>query len=363
MVEWCKKQGARTTPTVMTVRIADGSTVTLDGEMEIAADLCDKAITITCPILPTLSQPIILGMDTLQAVGASLTMGANSWILQEQVSVINEPEGLARCTEEQERQLQEYLAEEIPKFMALKGTTHLTEHRIRVNTNTPIKQRYTPRNPATQEIINVEVDRILHDEVIEPSSSPWSSPVVIVRKANGKPRFCIDFRRVNNVTEKDAYPLPQVQATLEKLRGARFISTIDLANGYWQVPLEPESRPITAFTVPGRGLYQFRVMPFGLHSAPATFQRLLDTIIGPQLEPKALLRRHYRFGGNIRGTPKESPRSFTTPTTSEPTNKPRQMPLWTHRLKILRTSGKPTVGYIPTPTKYRQYGVLPHQQA
>ena len=108
---------------------------------------------------------------------------------------------------------------------------------------------------------------------------------MIVKKKDGTHRFCIDFRRLNAASEKDAYPLPQVTATLDKLRGAQYLSTLDLKNGYWQVPLTPESRPATAFTVPGRGLMQFRVMPFGLHSAPATFQRLLNDILGSELEP------------------------------------------------------------------------------
>jgi len=125
--------------------------------------------------------------------------------------------------------------------------------------------------------------------IIEPSTSAWSSPIVIVRKKDGKPRFCIDFRKVNEVTNRDAYPLPHISATLDKLRGAKYLSTIDLKQGYWQVPLAQKSRPITAFTVPGRGLMQFTVMPFGLHSAPVTFQRLLDTILGPELEPHAFV--------------------------------------------------------------------------
>lgn len=112
---------------------------------------------------------------------------------------------------------------------------------------------------------------MLADDIIEPSHSPWSSPIVLIKKKDGKHRFCIDFRKVNDATHKDAYPLPQIPATLDKLRGARYLSMLDLKNGYWQVPLTPNSRPITAFTVPGMGLFQFKVMPFGLHSAPTTF--------------------------------------------------------------------------------------------
>lgn len=102
-------------------------------------------------------------------------------------------------------------------------------------------------------------------------------------------RFCIDVRKVNELSELDAYPLLQVIATLDKLRGARYLSTMDLKSGYWQVAFTPDSRPITFFTVPGKGLLQFRVMPFGLHSAPATFQRLLDLVLGLELVPHVLV--------------------------------------------------------------------------
>lgn len=135
-----------------------------------------------------------------------------------------------------------------------------------------------------QAIINTEVAKIENDGIIEPSHSAWSSPVVVVRKKDGEHRFCIDFQKLNNASEADAYPLPHILATLDKLRGAQY-----LKNGYWQVPLTPSSRPLTVFTVPGKGLMQFRVMPFGLHSAPATFQRLLDTVLGPELEPHVLV--------------------------------------------------------------------------
>jgi len=185
---------------------------------------------------------------------------------------------------EENRRLKKFLEVELAAFEHVQGPTDRVEHTIRVKTDTPIKQRYRPRNPAMQRIINEEVREMLRDGIIEPSTSPWSSSVVVVRKKDGRPRFCIDFRRVNEVTERDAYPLPQINATLDKLRGARYLTTLDLRQGYWQIPLAPESRAVTAFTVPGRGLMQFRVIPFGLHSAPATFQRLLDAILGPELE-------------------------------------------------------------------------------
>ena len=87
------------------------------------------------------------------------------------------------------------------------------------------------------------------------------------------------------MSKKDAYPLPQVNATLDKLRGAKYISTIDLKNGYWQVALTDESSAPTSFTVAGKGLFEFTVMPFGLHVAPATFQRLLDHVVTAKMAP------------------------------------------------------------------------------
>ncbi|RLU15365.1 hypothetical protein DMN91_012359 [Ooceraea biroi] len=185
--------------------------------------------------------------------------------------------------------LQTFLADELPKFSTVQGPTDRIQHEIRVTTSVPIKQRYRPRNPAMQAVIDRAVEQMLRDGVIEPSNSAWSPPVVLVKKRDGSHRFCIDYRRVNDITERDAYPLPQITATLDKLRGAKYFSTLDLKSGYWQVPLTAKSRPVTAFTVPGKGLMQFRVMPFGLHSAPATFQRLLDQVLGPELEPEAFV--------------------------------------------------------------------------
>lgn len=104
------------------------------------------------------------------------------------------------------------------------------------------------------------------------SYNEWSNPVVMVRKPSEKYCFCLDFRKVNAVFKKDAYPLPNMIDILDKLKTARYISTIDLSRAYHQISLDAASKEITAFAVPGKGHYHFKRMPYGLTGAPATFQ-------------------------------------------------------------------------------------------
>ena len=116
---------------------------------------------------------------------------------------------------------------------------------------------------------------MLEKGYIEPSDSPWASPIVLVTKKEGSTRFCIDYKRLNYVTRKDA---PHIYETIETLSGAGWFSTLDLASRYWQVFVAPEDRPKTAFTT-RKGLFQWRVMPFGLSNAPATFSRLMELVL------------------------------------------------------------------------------------
>ena len=109
----------------------------------------------------------------------------------------------------------------------------------------------------------------------------------MIRMSNDKYRFCIDFRKLNAVSKADAYPLPYMDAILRKLKSAKYISTLDLSSAYHQIPLIPVSKELTAFTVPGLCLYQFTQMPYGLSQTGATFQRLVDKVIGPEFEPYA----------------------------------------------------------------------------
>ncbi|EXX71174.1 gag-pol fusion protein [Rhizophagus irregularis DAOM 197198w] len=119
---------------------------------------------------------------------------------------------------------------------------------------------------------------MLQEGLIERSTGPWAAPVVLVRKKNGKLHFCVDYRELNNVTIKDAYPLPRIDDMLDSFGKAQCFTFLNLASGYRQVEMNPADRPKTAF-ITQFGTYQFKVMPFGLCNAPATFQRLMDEVL------------------------------------------------------------------------------------
>ena len=116
--------------------------------------------------------------------------------------------------------------------------------------------------------------------VVRLSNSSWCNTVVLVRKKDGSLRFCIDFRRLNTLTIKDSHPLPCICETLESLAGVAHYSTFDLNSGFWQVPMDEESKQYTAFTLGSMGLYGCKSMPFGLCNAPPTFQRLMQNCLG-----------------------------------------------------------------------------------
>ena len=114
--------------------------------------------------------------------------------------------------------------------------------------------------------------------MIQPSSSPLASPVVLAKRKDGLLRFCVDYRMLSAVTRKDAYALPRIDGTLDELAGSKWFSTLDLASGYWQVGMHPDDGEKTAFCTTD-GLFEFNIMPFGLCNAPATFQRHMDLIL------------------------------------------------------------------------------------
>ncbi|BHF65275.1 hypothetical protein SprV_0200828500 [Sparganum proliferum] len=158
------------------------------------------------------------------------------------------------------------------------GRTNVLQHTIDTGSARPIRQ--PPRRVPVhfQKQLEQTIKDMLDKHVIRPSSSPWASPIVLVKKKDGSVRLCVDYRKLNAVTVKDSFPLPRIDTTLEALAGAACFSTLDLQSGYWQVEMAPEDRPKTAFSIPS-GLYEFETMPFGLANAPATFQRLMASVL------------------------------------------------------------------------------------
>lgn len=187
-------------------------------------------------------------------------------------------EGLNPTEQEQLRKLLEDYSDVFAAEGKPLGRTNLVQHKIHTGDHCPIKQRPRRAPLGQEDVIQRELDSMLEQGVITPSNSPWASPVVLVKKKDGSVRFCIDYRRLNDITEKDAYPLPRVDDNLDALAGARLFSTLDLASGYWQVEMHPEDREKTAFCT-RYGLYQWRVMPFGLCNAPSTFERLMERVL------------------------------------------------------------------------------------
>ncbi len=180
----------------------------------------------------------------------------------------------------QKNELQHLVGQFSDVFSPLPGRTQVLHHEVRTPPGTIVRQRPYRVPEARRHAIEEEVREMLKLGVIEPSRSPWSSPIVMVPKPDGTLRFCNDFRRLNEVSEFDGYPMPRVDELLDRLGRARYMSTLDLTKGYWQVPLSDDAKPKTAFSTPS-GHWQYRVLPFGLHGAPATFQRLMDVLLRP----------------------------------------------------------------------------------
>jgi hypothetical protein len=158
------------------------------------------------------------------------------------------------------------------------------EHSIPIHTDStpPSKAPYRLSFPEQQEL-QKQLESLLHNGLIRPSSSPYGAPVLFVKKKDGSLRMCVDYRALNNITVKNKYPLPRIDDLLDRLAGCKYFTKLDLRSGYWQVRIKGEDIPKTAFRT-RYGHYEFLVMPFGLCNAPATFQYLMNSIFKPFLD-------------------------------------------------------------------------------
>ena len=192
--------------------------------------------------------------------------------------LVGQPELL---TPEQAEQLHQFLGEHHEAFCLEpneRGETDILSMEIDTGGAPPKKQAARRMPFAVRSEVAKQLRTMQEAGVIQSSNSPWSSPVVKVRKRDGTHRFCVDYRELNSVTKADTFPLPRIDDLLDQLGEARYFTTLDLASGYWQIRMHPDSVEKTAFITP-QGLHEFRVMPFGLTNAPGVFQRLMEKVL------------------------------------------------------------------------------------
>lgn len=266
-----QSKGVKIQPVAQDVLMGDGRPSTVSGKALIPVNLGDKTWVGEFYFLESLPYEAILGIDCLRGFRMIIDFDIPKVTLRDRPSVevplihlccseTRSATGLdpTNLSSAESDEWNVFLAGWQKKFADSPGRTDVLSHEIFLEPGTaPVKQRNYPCSPAISAIISAEIDDLLEKQLIEPSISPWSSPLVVVPKKNGEKRVCVDFRALNARTVKNSYSLPYLQEVLDSLKDSCLVSTIDLKSGFHQVPLAPGSRPLTAFSVPGgRGLYQ-----------------------------------------------------------------------------------------------------------
>lgn len=249
--------------------------------MKLYHSRADQTGSATAPVVKTVSS--MASMSTVSSCiedelvmrnatpqGARLS---NSEILS------NLPHHLSHLLNSQRDDVEKLIFDFPSLFSDVPSQTSAITHDIVLTNPIPIKQRAYRVSPAKRDVMKKEVDYLVQHGFAVPSCSPWSSPCLLDAKSDGSPRFCTDFRKVNAVTVPDAHPLPLKDDCIDEIGPATYVSKLDMLKGYWQVPLTSRASLISAFVTPDSFL-QYTVMPFGMCNAPATFQRLVNKVLG-----------------------------------------------------------------------------------
>ena len=185
---------------------------------------------------------------------------------------------LSHLEPSQQEELKQLIHEYEHLFPDIPTRTDKIYHDVIVEDSKPIKQHPYRMNPLKQKHLQDEVKYLLENDFVEPSQSNYSSPCILVPKSNGTHRMCTDYRKVNSVTKTDSFPIPRIDDCIDKVGNSKYVTKFDLLKGFWQVPLTDRAKEVSAYATPN-GLYQYKVMPFGMKNSPATFQRLVNNII------------------------------------------------------------------------------------
>ena len=262
-----------------------GKTLPLLGWTEVKVDKIDSPLPVD--IIQTMGPELIIGQNWLCKGGAIIDFAAKSmeWFHKEWPIQKSCGEGAAVCESrlpcmgypEGDKVIRKF-ADVFSGDKDPNGQCNLPPMRIQAE-GRPISLPAYRTPLAKRRLVDEAIEEMLDAGVIQPSSSPWAAPVTLVPKKDNTTRFCVDYRRLNEVTVKDQFPLPLIQDIFDQLGGSKIFSALDLKAGYWQIPVHPEDRPKTAFRC-HRGHYEFNVMPFGLCNAPAVFSRIMDQVLG-----------------------------------------------------------------------------------
>ncbi|KAI2655625.1 Transposon Ty3-I Gag-Pol polyprotein [Labeo rohita] len=163
-------------------------------------------------------------------------------------------------------------------FNDVPSQTNVLVHDINVGQSTPIKQHTYRVNPCKHQVMREKVEYLVRNGFAVASQSPWSLPCILVPKSDGSLRFCTDFRKVNSATKADSIPIPRVEDCVDRVGSSRYVTKLDLLKGYWQVPSTPRASEISAFVTPD-AFMQYTAMAFGMRNTPATFHRLMQTVL------------------------------------------------------------------------------------
>ena len=292
-----------------TLRMVDGTILAPAGMVHAEVELGGSVVERNFQVVHSLPAEVLLGVDFAKQVGLVLDFSSGLYstsssgggercmqfplqgmdhpVVQDGDESFDEVDEHRRpplereivLTGEEKLQLQELVKEFDTVFTTEPGHTDIAVHKIEVGDATPVRSQPYRLGPERKRALEEELDNLLKTGKIEPSTSPWASPVVMVPKKGNKYRMCIDYRKVNAVTKLDAFPMPTVDAILGSLHGAEVFSSLDLRSGYWQMGIAPDDVEKTAF-VCEQGLFEFKVLPFGLVNGPASFQRLMSKVLG-----------------------------------------------------------------------------------
>lgn len=282
--KYIKKWGVEQIKINKSIKTADGTPHLVSKMIRVPVNYHGKTKQIDILVVPSMSKKIILGTNFWQAFKIRPVVG--EILLNEEESCVADPILMHELTTEQRERLKALMIE----FKFAKegeiGFTNLIEHEIDTGDAKPIKQKQHYQSPYIQEKIIKEIDRLLALKIIERASAPtWLSPIIAVPKSDGGVRLCLDARKVNDHTVKNAYPQHNANRILSQLRGTKYLTTLDLSDAYYQVKLKENSRNHTAFSVSSKGTYRYIRMANGLINASSTLCELLDIVMGCDLEP------------------------------------------------------------------------------